>query len=957
MDKEWGFLVRGGWWKLCATKWKMLARFTKESLFKVLVKYLTELQTFLLKTSTEKPTLPTLSRRHTSYPIMSSKDTNTPAMPQAEQGESASEKAVALSILQTVEGQQFNSLAEAATHIRTLDPPARRQCVSMQAESLIKVGEKVDSYLAYLQTFVEKDDAFKDRKAQDPEVWAKVEEGAQRAKTRMNKKDEAKKKVIEKWGEAEVNRHFGHLMEAGDTTWSKVRRMAMKTDLDTAVVQLRSAAFHRVTNPKRGRDSTTLEPVAADFNMVHEGQQPAASASDITAAGYAVSEVGWLIPVERVLQIEDVDTDDAAVESEDPMEEEERGGQRGAEANRNPGLRLTRGKSAETKPDKSDESANASTPLSDSSDLEATPDPVTRDDTEDDDYESEPTLLAEKPTTKRKRGEEDSHGCGCDAGIPNAFIAKCKTNKALNPAGQISLIKRWAELREEGKDTCFQHTKNIASLLGFQTRALTSEVAKARLLRYHNAVEENKTGDLKQGKDTYKWFRQGSRPERPSDRLGPYKLQPVESGAFNITSEVQLDLRRFFKIDDKAWDEQGSVVIDCCQWWNTVGYSGENASLNGKTIMEVVLEEYDMYDAHLRKINDKPNYGWLRNMYYSLGQQVMRQDPAYYGIYCALRPDMNTDLVSYPYYAKYTHPGDSTFFRHIDINIKDLAKTGRGSNMIQGTLSIDDEASDDCTMILPGMHKNIVEWEKILESRGLSTKAMVHRIKDSMFTEEDEKKFGTKWTPQPCQSGQVRVTLPHLPHGAYGPAKNVRRTMLPWYCGLQRDLETLEVVESGTWSDLSRAHRDLVAAPLSPSGLPNRYGAIPFAFPAAVELEGLGAISDAMVCRRRHDKVAVVMEKRLLLKGTDHQRETYLQQWRAKAVNAVCDAFEIVKQAEIEKFGMKSYFTRKAGGLSPAVSDDDPDPSPDTDTAAHGFEEPEADEDTKEGDEMEISEE
>jgi hypothetical protein len=59
----------------------------------------------------------------------------------------------------------------------------------------------------------------------------------------------------------------------------------------------------------------------------------------------------------------------------------------------------------------------------------------------------------------------------------------------------------------------------------------------------------------------------------------------------------------------------------------------------------------------------------------------------------------------------------------------------------------------------------------------------------------------------------------------------------------------------------------MVAARLSPSGLTNRYGAIPFAFPAAIELEGLGALSDALVCRRRHDKFAVVSEKKLLLNG------------------------------------------------------------------------------------------
>lgn len=125
--------------------------------------------------------------------------------------------------------------------------------------------------------------------------------------------------------------------------------------------------------------------------------------------------------------------------------------------------------------------------------------------------------------------------------------------------------------------------------------------------------------------------------------------------------------------------------------------------------------------------------------------------------------------------------------------------------------------------------------------------------------------------------------------------------MLSWFCGLQSDLETLEVVESGTWSDLSAAHRDMVVAHLSPSGRANRYGAIPFAFPAAIELEGLGALSDALVCRRRHDKYTVVSEKKLLLTGAKADVDPYLKEWRKLAVTRVCEAFELVKKAEMEK--------------------------------------------------------
>jgi hypothetical protein len=42
-------------------------------------------------------------------------------------------------------------------------------------------------------------------------------------------------------------------------------------------------------------------------------------------------------------------------------------------------------------------------------------------------------------------------------------------------------------------------------------------------------------------------------------------------------------------------------------------------------------------------------------------------------------------------------------------------------------------------------------------------------------------------------------------------------------------------------------------------------------------------------------------------------------------VNRIYEIFELVKKAEIEKFGKKSYFYRKANGLQPAELDDNPD--------------------------------
>jgi hypothetical protein len=67
----------------------------------------------------------------------------------------------------------------------------------------------------------------------------------------------------------------------------------------------------------------------------------------------------------------------------------------------------------------------------------------------------------------------------------------------------------------------------------------------------------------------------------------------------------------------------------------------------------------------------------------------------------------------------------------------------------------------------------------------------------------------------------------------------------------------------------------------SPSGLANRYGAIPFAFLAAVGLEGLGALSDALAYRWRRDEyaaaaAAAAAEKRHLLIGAKADVDAYL---------------------------------------------------------------------------------
>lgn len=93
----------------------------------------------------------------------------------------------ALIILQTVKHHHFSSLAKVSAYFKILSPKERFRIVNKQASKLVAVQEKVDKYMEYLEDFVGEDDIFKDRMANDPEVWTKISGGAGRARASEKK--------------------------------------------------------------------------------------------------------------------------------------------------------------------------------------------------------------------------------------------------------------------------------------------------------------------------------------------------------------------------------------------------------------------------------------------------------------------------------------------------------------------------------------------------------------------------------------------------------------------------------------------------------------------------------------------------------------------------------------------------------------------------------------------------
>jgi hypothetical protein len=505
---------------------------------------------------------------------------------------------------------------------------------------------------------------------------------------------------------------------------------------------------------------------------------------------------------------------------------------------------------------------------------------------EDDEEEKD-----EETARSAKRRKTKETKCGCSSDVDQVWQATIMKNRPYSMDFNLKLLKRMQGYRH----VCYVHAKAVGGHMGLRVKQLKEGSLKERLALLHERRLE--IGDIKVNSSTFSWFRMKNRPSRASDALGPYKFMHKQTPeSFEFDEAEVLRKARISSGQMDTWIEEGSVNLDTFKWWFECG------------IGEIVLAEFDMYRHHLREINGKDNYGWLRSMLYSIGQQLMRQDPLYYATYTALRPDKQWRLVTYPYYAKYAVEGDKTYFRHIDLNIPELLKNSRGANMIQGSVSLDDEDETNCTVILPGMQHKMSEWWDRVVERKQETDGFVHRITDRMFTKKDAEELGVDWKKVPCSRGQARITIPQLPHGADGPSTGTRRTMLPWFVGLQGDLATLEVVEGGTWEMLSKAHRDMTAPEFTPSGLANRYGAIPYRFPAAVEVAGLGALSDALVCRRKWDSLAVLKDRDTLLLGNTRAFEKYIDEWRKKAVVVAEEAFALVREQEMAVFGEKSYF-------------------------------------------------
>ena len=83
--------------------------------------------------------------------------------------------------------------------------------------------------------------------------------------------------------------------------------------------------------------------------------------------------------------------------------------------------------------------------------------------------------------------------------------------------------------------------------------------------------------------------------------------------------------------------------------------------------------------------------------------------------------------------------------------------------------------------------------------------------------------------------------------------------------GVDSDHDGLDTRESGSWEDVFRAHRNMWAMKIGPTGQSHRFAVGNGPFAGCVEIRGVSAIGDALVGARGWESGPVLRERDAIL--------------------------------------------------------------------------------------------
>jgi hypothetical protein len=176
--------------------------------------------------------------------------------------------------------------------------------------------------------------------------------------------------------------------------------------------------------------------------------------------------------------------------------------------------------------------------------------------------------------------------------------------------------------------------------------------------------------------------------------------------------------------------------------------------------------------------------------------------------------------------------------------------------------------------------------------------------KDHWPDEISQQHPNVKWRQVICQKGAVRISDPLTPHGSTGPATKVRRTILPWLVLVRNGV--MENPKMGTYEEICEAHRNLTSMRRTPSGHPNKYGGINWAFPADVHLDYQSWIQKALVGQVNWDNRLVQKEIEYLMSTDQNGVHKFINKHRNLIVAQIKDLWKLQQTLERQAFAADS---------------------------------------------------
>ncbi|KAJ5986731.1 hypothetical protein N7451_011096 [Penicillium sp. IBT 35674x] len=541
------------------------------------------------------------------------------------------------------------------------------------------------------------------------------------------------------------------------------------------------------------------------------------------------------------------------------------------------------------------------------------------------------------PSTTRRLPKPNPIGKNkCNCGLSRSMLASFEEiPEDVDDRARLILLRKIN--RKIGaisaENLCYRHTRQLCAYLGLYTRQfrypdLISRLAYAtrqigdwsRFVKAKSAwfTPQNLPGTMVRSS-----FRFDLQEPHPTPRIANFQdhgfsLEDICTRIYGVHDETYRELAANFEADGNVilprlfgWLEDDISKIDGVQLLS------EELGFPVKSILQLIQVEFDLYDYHYTPAISRPRMGWNRSMFQSVTQQLIRQDVCYYAVYVGVRPDHAWRLISFPYYTKSAYPTEDTSFIHIDLNIEDFLQTGRGGNAVQGSVSFTDEDEENCSVVLPRIHHHLQGWwDKLDTDQRKQISGHTIAIHPWMWNKEYAREFGTDFERTICLTGDVRLTLPTIPHGSTGPATTLRRTVMPWFGTIEDDHIRLETAEAGVWSDIADSHRDMRLAPRIPSGSTCHVFAVnPYTFPGTAQLTGLGALSDALLGRIKWTEWSVFVELEILFGEDQAAAHRWIQEWRKRASRQFIRAFHAIISAEKAAYGERSFFYLKGAGL------------------------------------------